>query len=158
MYLTGVISLIEPEQDRESCGYKCGSLPACAPLAIGYVPNQDSAAPRYGSDRGLARGTLFPGLDLPLDKIVNQGTAVTPAAELMALDFAAHDLSLYLDTHADDREAFEVYRDLLRLAEEGKRRYVQRFGPVCKSDLVDADSYTWLNGPWPWERDRQREA
>ena len=144
---------MDENQETVDCGAKNGPLPDCAPLAATIVPRQVRAEPKYKTEKSLYRGTLFPGLDLPLGNIVNQGTADTPAAELMALDFAAHDLSLYLDTHADDREAFEVYRDLLRLAEEGKRRYVQRFGPVCKSDLVDADSYTWLNGPWPWERD-----
>ena len=139
--------------------FRDGSLPgAFAPLALSYVPMQDAAAPNYEAPEALARGTLFPGLDLPFMNIVNDKAPDTPMAELMAIDFVTDELELYLDTHADDREAFEVYRDLLRLAEEGKRRYVQRFGPVCKSDLVDADSYTWLNGPWPWERDRQREA
>lgn len=137
--------------NREPCGYKCGVLPSCAPLAVGYVPAQTASDPRYTPDKALTRGTLFPGLDLPLGNIVNQDTADTPMAELMAVEFAAHDLSLYLDTHPDDSEAFAVYKDLLRLAEEGRERYVRRYGPLCKKDLENAGSYTWIKGPWPWE-------
>ena len=32
----------------------------------------------------------------------------TPLCELMALDFVIRELNLYLDTHPDDREAFET--------------------------------------------------
>ena len=139
------------------CGYKEGALPSCAPMALGYVPRQQSSAPHYEPDKALYRGTLFPGLDLPLKNIVNTGTANVPAAELMALDFAAHDLSLYLDTHPDDKEAFQIYRELLELAKVGKKRYEERYGAVCKSDLLHSDSYTWLNDPWPWDGGRKTE-
>ena len=66
-------------------------------------------------------------------------------------DFAAHDLSLYLDTHAGDAEAFAAYQDLLKLAEEGAQRYAKLYGPITKRDLINAESYTWLESPWPWE-------
>ena len=115
------------------------------------VPGQTSGEPKYESDKALARGTLFPGLDLPLGNIVNSDTPDVPLSELMALEFAAHDLSLYLDTHPDDSEAFDAYRDLLVLYEEGKERYMKMYGPICKADLANAAKYTWLNGPWPWE-------
>ena len=133
-----------------NCGYKCGSLPDCAPLAIGTIPAQRSALPQYKKEKALARGTLFPGLDLPLGNIVNTDTADVPMAELMAIDFACHDLSLYLDTHAEDQEAFETYQELLRLAEDGRERYVSMYGPITKKDLKNEQRYSWLKGPWPW--------
>lgn len=133
------------------CGYKCGALPSCAPLAVGFVPAQEDAQSRYEPDKALARGTLFPGLDLPLGNVINESAPNVPLAELMAIDFAAHDLSLYLDTHAGDAEAFAVYQELLNLAVEGRKRYVERYGPIMKSDLFGAETYTWLKSPWPWE-------
>ena len=96
------------------CGYKCGALPSCAPLAAAFVPAQENAQAQYEPDKALARGTLFPGLDLPFGNVVNDAAPNVPLAELMAIDFAAHDLSLYLDTHAGDAEAFAAYQDLLR--------------------------------------------
>lgn len=120
-------------------------------MALGYVPRQMNSTPRYESEKALCRGTLFPGLDLPLKNIVNTDTADVPTAELMALDFAAHDLSLYLDTHPEDQEAYRVYKELLKLAEEGRKRYIAMYGPVKKCELADAESYTWVNGPWPWD-------
>ncbi|MBQ3275602.1 MAG: spore coat protein CotJB [Oscillospiraceae bacterium] len=150
--------MAECDHTADNCGYKSGALPRCAPLATAYVPPQKDGEPRYAADKALARGTLFPGLDLPLGNIVNRDTADVPAAELMAVDFAAHDLSLYLDTHPEDEEAFAVYRDLLTLAEEGKKRYVARYGPICKADLVNASSYCWTRSPWPWELTAESEA
>ena len=140
------------ERNKNEINFRYGTLPgASAPLAIAYVPMQTSATPAYEAAEALSRGTLFPGLDLPLGNMVNESAPNVPLAELMAIDFAAHDLSLYLDTHADDAEAFAVYQDFLKLAEEGARRYAELYGPITKRDLINAERYTWLKSPWPWE-------
>ena len=74
---------------------KNGSLPESAPLAMAYVPMQSSAKPAYNSAEALRRGTLFPGLDLPFMNMINTGDlSGTPLGEVMALDFAAHELAL----------------------------------------------------------------
>ncbi len=138
-------------KQSQDCGYKCGALPDCAPLAAGMVAPQADDRPQYKADKALARGTLFPGLDLPLGNIVNDAVEDVPTAELMAIQFAAHDLSLYLDTHRNDAEAFAAYKELLALYKEGAERYARMYGPLMKTDLANAECYTWLDGPWPWE-------
>jgi len=140
------------------CGYKKGALPSCAPLAVTHVPRQKEAMPQYEPAKALARGTLFPGLDLPLGNIANGPVAECPLTELMAIDFAAHDLSLYLDTHAEDKEAFEAYKDLLNLAKEGRAKYVRQNGPLMHRDLKDMERYTWLGNPWPWDSSCRKEG
>lgn len=142
---------MDENQETFDCGAKNGPLPDCAPLAATIVPRQVRAEPKYKTEKSLYRGTLFPGLDLPLGNVVNKNAPDVPEQELMALDFAAHDLSLYLDAHPDDQEAFDVYKDLLALAKAGKERYTRRYGPICKTDLQQSDKYVWLKGPWPWE-------
>lgn len=83
-----------------------GSLPASAPLANAFVPFQEVNAPRYEARKGLIKGTLYPGLELPFMGMVNQKEKqVTPTTELQALGFAVQELALYLDTHRDDKEA-----------------------------------------------------
>ena len=125
--------------------YKRGSLPgASAPLAMAYVPMQDSAAPAYEPTEALARGTLFPGLDLPFMNMINEGFP--------------DELELYLDTHADDSEAFQLYQSFLALKEEAHRRYVERYGVICQKDLLGKNAYTWLRDPWPWEFPDRRES
>lgn len=69
----------------------------------------------------------------------------------MALDFVIRELNLYLDTHPDDREAFETLQKCIRMRAEGHKRYTEQYGPVTVSDLACADVYDWLNAPWPWQ-------
>jgi spore coat protein JB len=133
-----------------------GPLPSCAPLALAYVPMQQSAEPAYEPRMALNRGTLFPGLELPFMNIVNKDSLDnTPLVEVMALDFVANELMLYLDTHKDDTEAFETLQSILHLSKEAKRRYTERCGPITHADLANAGSFTWLECPWPWEYSKE---
>ena len=128
-----------------------GALPAIAPLASAYVPMQPGVEPRYEPQSAIGRGTLFPGLDLPFRGMVNKPLPQTPLGELMAIDFVADELSLYLDTHKDDREAFELYQNVLALSKEAHEKYAEQCGPICKKDMLGMKAYRWLNDPWPWE-------
>ena len=138
--------------NNESCTYKEGSLPACAPLALGTIPMQACATPAYEKDEALVRGTLFPGLDLPFMDYVAAGTLEdTPLHELMALDFVTQELALYLNTHADDKEAFETWKCFTELAAEGRRRYAEKYGPITRDQTAMFDQWVWPEDPWPWE-------
>ena len=135
-----------------------GSLPSYAPLAAAYVPMQEDASDSYEAFEALSRGTLFPGLDLPFQNLVNETLPASPMTEMMAIDFVADELELYLDTHSDDREAFAMYQTFLALRQEARERYARRCGPVTQQDLLGADRYTWLGNPWPWEYRAEREG
>ena len=142
----------------DNCDYKNGMLPQCAPLAMSYTPMQQCSEPAYEDKMALARGTLFPGLDLPFMHMVNKPDGLsTPLCELMALDFVVHELRLYLDTHPDDSEAFQSLQTCIRLSREGRRRYVEQYGPISIDDMRFADSYTWIDAPWPWQLRRKKE-
>ena len=135
-----------------------GSLPSYAPLAAAYVPMQENANDTYETSAALARGTLFPGLDLPFKNVVNDALPDSPLHELMAIDFVADELELYLDTHSDDREAFAMYQTFLALRQEARERYARSCGPITQQDLLGAERYTWLDAPWPWEYRARREG
>ena len=97
------------------CSTKNGMLPSCAPLAMAYVPMQESIKPSYSTAEALSRGTLFPELDLPFMNMVNTADlSGTPLGEVMALQFVCHELHLYLDTHKDDTEAFMMLKKMLK--------------------------------------------
>lgn len=139
------------DKNPNECSYKNGTLPACAPLALAYVPMQQSSTPAYEPCEAIKRGTLFPGLDLPFMNIVNTADIDdTPLCEVMTLSFAAHELHLYLDTHPNDTEAFAALKDLLKLCKEARKRYTEKYGPLKPSDLADMDKFNWLQDPWPW--------
>ena len=142
--------------ENNECTYKQGPLPGCAPLGLASMPAQQSSQPAYENAEALSRGTLFPGLDLPFMNIVNKMPAkTTPLRELMALDFVCNELALYLDTHCDDTEAFKTYQAMLKLYEEGRNTWAATYGPLQRSDVAYAASYTWPDDPWPWDYSKE---
>lgn len=145
--------------DKESVNdYLFSALPSRAPLASAYVPMQESVEPNYPPQTAIARGTLFPGLDLPFRGMVNRPLPATPLGELMAIDFVADELSLYLDTHREDKEAFDLYQSVLALSQEAHARYAENCAPIVKNDMLGMKSYAWLNEPWPWDLKRAGEG
>lgn len=138
--------------------WRFGSLPDPAPLAGAYVPMQDSVLPRYDAGKALSRGTLFPGLDLPFMNLVNPEMEQTPMTEMMAIDFVADELELYLDTHREDRQAFELYQSILKLQKEARERFVRLCGPMTQTDQLGMERYAWLDAPWPWEWKSAKEG
>ena len=135
-----------------------GRLPSAAPLANPYVPFQVENPPVYDSKKGIVRGTLFPGLDLPFMGMINQKELPpTPLAELQTMAFAIQELALYLDTHSDDMEALEMYRAYQKMYAEGKKKYEKDCGPLNHMS-VSGEKYRWLDDPWPWEYSAHREG
>jgi len=136
-----------------------GHLPAEAPLANPYVPFQKDNPPKYEARKALIRGTLFPGLDLPFLGMVNdKEKPVTPMTELQTLAFVIQELALYLDTHRDDREAFELYKNYQQMYEHCMKEYSKSRGPMNHSRTATGQGYEWLNDPWPWEYCKNKEV
>lgn len=139
--------------------YRYGKLPAKAPLANPYVPYQEENPSVYDARKGLIRGTLYPGLDLPFMGMVNQKEKpVTPMTELQALNFAVQELALYLDTHKEDREALELYRAYQQMYLRVKEEYQKKRGPMNHLSNSSAETYAWLDDPWPWEYCKNKEV
>ncbi len=136
-----------------------GRLPAMAPLANPYVPFQQNNPPRYEPRKALVRGTLFTGLDLPFMGMVNKNEKpVTPMTELQTIAFAIQELALYLDTHREDAEAYELYCMFQKMYTEAKEEYEKDCGPLTHHSGVHQGEYKWLDDPWPWEYAKNREA
>lgn len=146
------MSCKQPAPPAASCPRDFGTMPDCAPLAVPYVPFQQTNASKYSSNEALSQGTLFPGLNLPFFlKKVGATVPKTPLTELQALGFVVHELNLYLDTHPDDQEAFALFQKYTALAESARAAYVQHNGPIGLMDTVSEERFTWIDGPWPWE-------
>lgn len=135
-----------------------GRLPAMAPLANPYVPFQLENPPKYEPRTALVRGTLFPGLDLPFMGMINKNEkAITPLTELQTMAFAVQELALYLDTHRDDEEALELYRQMQEMYKKGVKIYEEKCGPLSHRSASEGP-YRWLDDPWPWEYAKNREV
>lgn len=136
-----------------------GRMPEMAPLANPYVPFQLENPPKYEANKGIIRGTLFPGLDLPFMGMVNcNPLPVTPKTQLQALGFAIQELALYLDTHPEDAEALELYRQYQEMHHKCVQQFDRDRGPMTHMAPVDHKTYTWLEEPWPWEYAANKEG
>ena len=136
-----------------------GRLPAVAPLAYPYVPFQINDQPQYEPQKALVRGTLFPGLDLPFMDMINKNNLpITPLTELQCMSFALQELALYLDTHRDDTEAFELYQAYQKANAKARMIYEEKYGPLNHMSVQNKGQYAWLNDPWPWEYCANREG
>lgn len=135
-----------------------GRLPAMAPLANPYVPFQLENSPKYEARKGMVRGTLFPGLDLPfMGKVNKNDLPVTPLTELQVLAFAIQELALYLDTHRDDQEALELYQAYQQMYHKCMMQYNKERGPLNHRTPTEGP-YKWLDDPWPWEYCKNKEV
>lgn len=71
---------------------------------------------------------------------------------IQALEFTAIDLTLYLDTHPDDKRALAEYNEVSRRLHEAMMDYQKRYGALMSYGHSPAQtSWTWLDEPWPWE-------
>ena len=134
------------------CADTCGTMPACAPLSVPYVPFQQEGSRKYDQTDALANGTIFPGLNLPFHlKVDAAALPDNTSTQLQALLFVITELGLYLDTHKDDAEAFQLFRQYAQLAKEAKQKYEEMYGPLTKLSAGQDTAYRWLDDPWPWE-------
>ena len=128
-----------------------GTMPACAGLAVSYVPFQQENPEQYSQQDALRNGTLFPGLNLPF-YLKSEAGAVpnTALTELQALEFVVMELGIYLDTHPQDSEAFAMFQKYTAMEKQAKALYEEQHGPLTKQAAANGKTYRWLESPWPW--------
>ena len=129
----------------------CGMLPACAPLANPFVPFQRDDPPVYAAAVGAVRGTLFPGLDLPLRGQENSGElSGTLQRDLQALGFAVVELggntSTRIPAMPERRSCSAPILGFMRRRQPPGR---PRTAPSSSAAPWAKSGYDWLRGPWP---------
>ncbi|MBQ8858393.1 MAG: spore coat protein CotJB [Clostridia bacterium] len=73
------------------------------------------------------------------------------AAELAATRFALIELTLFLDTHPEDKEALAMFCEYRNRYEELARKYTGTFGPLTIGDVSGRNGWTWGSTPMPHE-------
>ena len=71
-----------------------------------------------------------------------------------ALCFSILETELFLDTHPRDAKALQMLREYRRRKREAIAAYEAKFGRyiVTKNDVPATDRWSWIDSPWPWER------
>ena len=73
--------------------------------------------------------------------------------KLSAVQFAAHELHIYLDTHPDDTPAAAAMEEYDRQTAALKKEYESRFGPLSPGN--DGNRWAWIADPWPWDKEER---
>lgn len=71
------------------------------------------------------------------------------------IDFALHELVLFLDSHPTNRRAMELMREYRDKRAKLIAEYEQRYGKyiVNVNDVPMSGRWEWLDSPWPWDAD-----
>lgn len=69
---------------------------------------------------------------------------------LSAVQFAAWELHIYLDTHPNDADAALRYKELEAQYQQLLAEYEDQYGPI----VLPATGNAWLDDPWPWENEK----
>ena len=75
------------------------------------------------------------------------------------LDFALHELNLFLDTHPTNVKAMELLREYRKKRQEAIALYEERYGKYISTvkDVPCGACWKWLEGLWPWENSFMEE-
>lgn len=70
--------------------------------------------------------------------------------EIMALDFMAIELNLYLNTHPCDQRALMIFVNTVQKGKMVRDNYERMYGPLTASSS-NSFPWPWIDSPWPWE-------
>ena len=75
--------------------------------------------------------------------------------QIYELDFAIHELVLFLDTHPASRKAMELMQEYRARRKELVAEYEKKYGNfiLTTDDVPVGERWKWLDGPWPWDND-----
>ena len=73
--------------------------------------------------------------------------------QLQSYNFASYDMLLYLDTHPDDKKAFEMFRELVAKTKTLMTEFEKEYGALTSFGAAAFSKFEWLKSPWPWEKE-----
>ncbi len=75
--------------------------------------------------------------------------------KIYEIDFAIHELVLYLDTNPKCQKGLALLDKFRNLRAEAVKEYEQRFGKyiLTPKDAGDGNRWNWIDSPWPWEKE-----
>ncbi|MBB4826157.1 spore coat protein JB [Sporosarcina luteola] len=76
--------------------------------------------------------------------------------QLQEADFVVVELTLYTDTHPNDQDALNQWREAIKRASAIRRQYESRYGPLSLHSIPTEQAieagWRWNQPPWPWQR------
>jgi spore coat protein JB len=70
-------------------------------------------------------------------------------------EFTVLDLALFLDTHPNDPVALYRHKQFSVYLRQLVEVYEAQYGPMNLYNVEVGETWRYINGPWPWDSDRQ---
>ena len=67
------------------------------------------------------------------------------------ISFTVNEMTLYMDTHPEDKEALEYFNHHNELRKQALEAYAQQYGPLTIDSMACDNSWKWASQPMPWE-------
>ena len=110
----------------------------------------------YSPLEGFNKGNMFSNLYSKYKNHVYKLKVNNQKDELLykiqMYSFALKDYDLYLDIYPNDTKILREFRTIKNELNESKKKYEDTYGPLCMNEVESTSKWTWLNGPWPWDK------
>ncbi|HBR31995.1 MAG: spore coat protein CotJB [Eubacteriales bacterium] len=74
--------------------------------------------------------------------------------KLQIISFAVNEAALYLDGHPTNKMALAFYEKAVKEHKDLLAKYEKTYGPITFFS-ASGPSWTWVQGPWPWQNERE---
>jgi len=106
-------------------------------------------------NEGFQKGNMFCDEYIPYKNynaipVVPQNELEKKMFEVMKYSFAIVDLNLYLDTHPNDIEAYQLFQKYVEDEKKAIKEYNEMCGPIFVTN-AKYRNYEWPKNPWPWD-------
>lgn len=72
--------------------------------------------------------------------------------QLQTIDFVLVELTLYLDTHPEDRDTINQFNHYAKNRKQLKKVFESQFGPILQyGNSYSGYPWNWSASPWPWQ-------
>ena len=111
-----------------------------------------------GPYEGYIKGNLFKGLynqykNYKPAKLIPTNEQAELLLNINQVDFAIHDIRLYLDNNPNDKEMINLFNKYQIQLKKAIDDYEDKFGPVSIESLSKENIFDWVAYSWPWERE-----
>lgn len=73
--------------------------------------------------------------------------------DIQIIAFVVKDVQLFLDTHPACESALDFFNYYNNLLAALTSEYEEKFGPLTVYGVNSDNGWTWIEEPWPWEKE-----
>ena len=133
--------------DDRNCNCGCNNNSELDNLNCNYSPDGINAAFGYNSVNELSNNNC--NISNCKEECCEERERIRRKMieKIKCLKFAIVDISLYLDTHVNDKKALCLHRKYSNELKELEDKYQRVYGPL--SIYYPCNKWRWLEEPWP---------